>query len=327
MPVLTALSKSALRATSWFRNILNAFKSEPYIVPVKQSPEAKPAEADSLPPFPSDYTVVYITTERQANDELRQIQYGAVGIDTEFTERRPTKEEHTILKSIPAGTNKRLALLGWQIVELATHCIFPVAWDNIGLRLIQIAYGEVVWVLDMWKIRCVPKELRRILLAVKIPKTGVGLLKDISVVWDDLRMEMKNLVDCGMMARLLLAEKYQKQAYGNLSLKTSVEDVLGFTIDKDLQQSDWIASKLTDEQLTYAALDAVASLRLYELLTGRLEDKSKEIEKKIPEGWYTFNTKLGEPTRTTLGPDDSEIIWKHSDCTWYGAGKFQGHYP
>jgi ribonuclease D len=62
---------------------------------------------------------------------------------------------------------------------------------------------------------------------------------------DDLRTEMKNLVDCGMMARLLLAEKYQKQTYGNLSLKTSVEDVLGFKIDKDLQQSDRNASELT----------------------------------------------------------------------------------
>ncbi|KAJ7876005.1 hypothetical protein B0H13DRAFT_1893831 [Mycena leptocephala] len=155
----------------------------------------------SLPPFPSDYTVVYIMTERQANDELRQIKNGAVGIDTEFTERRPTKEEYTILKSIPAGTNKRLALLGWQI----------------GTSYALTPDGIVVWVLDMWKIRCIPKELHCILLAVKIPKTGVGLLKGISLIWDGLRMEMKNLVDCGMMARLLLAEKYRKPTYGNLS--------------------------------------------------------------------------------------------------------------
>jgi ribonuclease D len=82
-----------------------------------------------------------------------------------------------------------------------------------------------------------------------IKKVGVGLIKDIAVIWDDLRSEMNNLVDSGMMARLALTEKYAKQAYGNLALKTSVEDVLGFTINKDLGQSNWKAVKLSDEQI------------------------------------------------------------------------------
>jgi ribonuclease D len=83
----------------------------------------------------------------------------------------------------------------------------------------------------------------------RVPKAGVGILKDISVVWDDMRMEMRNLADAGMMARLLLAEKYPKQAYSNLSLKTSVEEILGFSIEKDLAQSDWSAIQLTKEQI------------------------------------------------------------------------------
>jgi hypothetical protein len=97
--------------------------------------------------------VQYITTEYQANHALCGITDGEIGFDTEFTERRPTREEHAILKNIPPGTNKRLALLGWQIVVVTLYQILPVAWDNIGLRLIQIARGNVVWVLDMWKIR------------------------------------------------------------------------------------------------------------------------------------------------------------------------------
>jgi hypothetical protein len=44
-------------------------------------------------------------------------------------------------------------------------------------------------------------------------------------------------------------EKYQKQAYSNLSLKISVEEILGFTIKKDLSQSDWGAKKLNKEQI------------------------------------------------------------------------------
>jgi hypothetical protein len=99
------------------------------------------------------HLVLYITTESQANLALRFILDGEIGFDTEFTERRPTREEHAILHSIPAGTNKRLALLGWQIVELTQHRTFPVAWDNVGLRLIQIARDDIAWILDMRKVR------------------------------------------------------------------------------------------------------------------------------------------------------------------------------
>jgi ribonuclease D len=82
-----------------------------------------------------------------------------------------------------------------------------------------------------------------------VVKVAVGVISDISVVWDDLRVEIQNVVDAGMMAKLLLAEKYPKLAYGNLALKTCVEDVLGYTIDKELATSDWAATSLTEEQL------------------------------------------------------------------------------
>lgn len=68
------------------------------------------------------------------------------------------------------------------------------------------------------------------------------------IIWDDLRTELKALVDAGMMAKLLLAEKYPKSSYGNLSLKTSVEEVLGFAIDKELSESNWASDTLTTEQ-------------------------------------------------------------------------------
>jgi hypothetical protein len=80
--------------------------------------------------------VLYITSESEANDALQRIRDGEVGFDTEFTDRRLTREEHAILKALSTGANKKTALLGWQIVELTMHHIFPVAWDNIGLRLI-----------------------------------------------------------------------------------------------------------------------------------------------------------------------------------------------
>jgi hypothetical protein len=100
--------------------------------------------------------VLYITSESEADDALRHIRDGEVGFDTEFADRRPTREEYAILQALSTGANKKTALLGWQIVELTMHRIFPVSsscMDNISLRLTQIAHGHTVWVLDMWKIR------------------------------------------------------------------------------------------------------------------------------------------------------------------------------
>ena len=86
------------------------------------------------------------------------------------------------------------------------------------------------------------------MLSPEVKKVGVGLINDLRVLWDDLRTEMKNLADASMMARLLLVEKYPKHAYTNLALKTSAEDVLSYTMGKELGQSDWSAKNLSDEQ-------------------------------------------------------------------------------
>ncbi|KAJ6474025.1 ribonuclease H-like domain-containing protein [Mycena vitilis] len=279
-----------------------------------------------LPSFPRGHTVHYIVTEDEANDALMHVRTGPVGFDTEYTKRRPTPEEAIIIKTFPpSSAARKYAMLGWQIIELQTVEPFPVAWNNIGVRLIQLARGDDAWVLDMWKIKAFPLELRRILLSPEIIKTGVGLNSDVLVLWEDLRTEAMALVDGGLMAKLLLAEKYPKAAYGNLSLKTSVEEVLGFTMNKSLADSNWSAEELSEEQKEYAALDAVASLRLYDKLKEALPKRSVEIDADIPAAWYTFNTKRGEQTRVKRAADGSEIPWKLSDCTWYSGGKFQGY--
>ncbi|KAJ7123015.1 hypothetical protein C8R44DRAFT_735622 [Mycena epipterygia] len=98
----------------------------------------------------------------------------------------------------PAGSaTQKTAILGWQIVELHMHT----------LCLIQVARKDMVWVVDMWKVRVFPPELRHILELPNIKKVGVGLIKNINIVWDDLQFNMKHLVDVGMMAKLALAEK------------------------------------------------------------------------------------------------------------------------
>ncbi|KAJ7672311.1 ribonuclease H-like domain-containing protein [Mycena polygramma] len=312
--------------------MLLLFRAQPEVVQRSQAEaEATPGEAAALPAFSYTQTVLYITTERQANDALRSIVSGKVGFDTEYTTRRPTPEEQFIIDAFPAGgAIRKHAVLGWQIVEMRTSAPFRVAWNNIGLRLVQIATDTEAFVLDMWKIRGEPPapfpfELERILKSPDIAKVGVGATNEILVFWDDLRTEMKSIVDAGMMAKLLLAEQYPKLGYGPLSLKTSVADVLHMNVKKEQTESNWRADELTADQKEYAAIDAIASLALHDALEVELANKSANLAVDIPTAWYTFNTKCGEPIRVKPAMDGSDVPWKVGDCTWYSGGKFIGY--
>ncbi|KAJ7458426.1 ribonuclease H-like domain-containing protein [Mycena latifolia] len=167
-----------------------------------------------------------------------------------------------------------------------------------------------------------PSELRRILLSLRIRKVGVGLPSDILVIWDNLRLDMKNLTDTGLMAKLAIADRYPKQAYSNLSLKTSVKEMLGYKLPKDLTNSNWSAKNLTDNQVKL--LDAVAALRLFEVLEAELERKSSVIEQTVPDAWYRFNSRSGEPMRLKPTPEGTELPWRVNNCTWYVGGKYVG---
>ncbi|KAJ7629543.1 hypothetical protein B0H17DRAFT_1218193 [Mycena rosella] len=203
--------------------------------------------------FPRKHTLVRVHTERHANEVLKAIQDGDIGFDTEFTDSRPTAEKNLIDNRLGKGTAAhKSAILEWQIVELGMHKVFPVACNNIGLCLVHIARDDNVWVLDMWKIGAIPKELKRILYYSD--QAFTGLIKDVTVIWDDLCIEMRNLADVGMMTKLVLAEKYPKMAYGNLMLKTSAEDILELDLPKDLSASDWSSNTLTGEQEFIAAI-------------------------------------------------------------------------
>jgi ribonuclease D len=60
---------------------------------------------------------------------------------------------------------------------------------------------------------------------------------------------MKNIVDVGCMARLLLAHKYSQTQYGNLSLKISAAEILQYHVDKEEQQSDWTGELTTEQKI------------------------------------------------------------------------------
>ncbi|KAJ7219788.1 ribonuclease H-like domain-containing protein [Mycena rebaudengoi] len=268
-----------------------------------------PSDDDTLPPFPVEFDCHYITTEQKANEYLQVIVHGVVGLDTEYKQRSPTRTEEAIIKAISViGGSKKTAIQGLHIAEKLTCVPFPVAWENIGLCLIQIAYGN-----------------ERILTSPDILKVGVGLINDIAVLWTDLRIDVENLADAGMMAKLVTPETYPNTAFGNVSLQQGVANFLGYWLDKETQTSAW-GINVTEEQLQYAASDAMAALQLYIQVKHELIEKGEDLGRPIPSFWYTFNSLYGEPMRRSKSVRGEPVAWSTRDCTWYSGGKFQGYF-
>ncbi|KAJ7019105.1 ribonuclease H-like domain-containing protein [Mycena alexandri] len=272
-------------------------------------------------------TVTYVTSESQANTELVAVVRGVVGFDTEFVKRKLYGDE-AIIENMPvlSASAKKTARLAIQHLETLNPG-FSIFWDNVGLCLIQIAQGDTVWILNMSRIRAYPSELRRILESPDIAKAGAGITNDGAVIWEDLRSNMKNLVDVGLMTRLWGVDKHKEEPFGNIALDVAALEVLDINIDKTYQKNvDW---KLEPNKahLIYAAIDAAASLRLHEMLASELIQEEQDLGIEIRSSWYTFNSTFGEPMRIRKSIRDAEIPWSSRDCTWYSNNKFQGSKP
>jgi DNA polymerase-1 len=91
--------------------------------------------------------------------------------------------------------------------------------------------------------------------------------------------EMKHLTHAGFNLNDVECTKLMANAvYGDLpSLAELSFRLFGWTISKELQVSDWDVQPLTQDQLEYAALDAVLVYKLYLALRDKLDDDQKAV--------------------------------------------------
>jgi len=125
-------------------------------------------------------------------------------------------------------------------------------------RLLSLAdqSGKTI-VIDLFEIGGLPN-LREVLASLQV--VAHNAMFDLSF----LHVAGINLSgDCTMIAAHVLTGQ-------PLSLKDAVKQFLQIDIEKDNQQSDWSAPKLSDDQLRYAALDAQLALKLFLVLKVRL---------------------------------------------------------
>ncbi|KAJ7540558.1 hypothetical protein O6H91_10G021400 [Diphasiastrum complanatum] len=141
---------------------------------------------------------------------------------------------------------------------------------------------EAVFILDMLILppRAFNAALRNLLRCSKILKLGFKFQQDLLYLADSFPgsdseacfHKAEPYVDVGKLYRHIVGSKFLhkhrgKKIFGeSISLATVCEAVLGASLCKDMQCSNWEQRPLTTEQITYAAADAYCLLAIYDAL-------------------------------------------------------------
>lgn len=100
-------------------------------------------------------------------------------------------------------------------------------------------------------LKCVGKLLSH----RKITKVGVGVVDDAKSLWNDYGLFTSNLLDLRQLAKVAGLEV--------LSLSKIYALLYGKRLSKGQRVSNWEIETLSDAQINYAALDAIAGIRIY----------------------------------------------------------------
>ena len=106
--------------------------------------------------------------------------------------------------------------------------------------------------------------LRELLADETVLKLGVGIKPDFLKLFKDCNLHCRGGLDLSKHFKSTLGLKIREE----IGLKRLAKFVLGFDMDKpkSLSRSDWSTASLEEDQVTYAALDAVVACRVFEKL-------------------------------------------------------------
>jgi ribonuclease D len=129
------------------------------------------------------------------------------------------------------------------------------------VSLLQLADEKRAWLFRLNMIG-LPPELTALLADEQIIKTGVAIHDDIKALRSLTPFEPGGFVDL----QTVVADHGIKQ----LGLKKLSAIILGYSISKSQQTSNWDAVALTEPQQIYAATDAWVCRRIYLALNGKI---------------------------------------------------------
>ena len=182
-----------------------------------------------------------------------------------------------------------------SVIGLDTETYWSGSNSRSRVSLVQIAAGTgPVLVIDLLKV---PVEVVRevvenpsVMMAAHNARFDEGMLKSEG-------LKPVGFVDTLRLARLALR-------LPSYSLASVSSHLLGVTLDKSFQRSDWRRRPLSSDQLLYAALDARVSLDVYAKLTEilRAEGKIELAMRSAMLGARTLRTGSSRRRGTPLEP-------------------------
>lgn len=124
--------------------------------------------------------------------------------------------------------------------------------------LLQLSTPEYAFIFRL-KFYEPTKEMRDFLSNPKIKKVGVGIHDDLLALKKIMKFEPAGFVD--------LADEAKKLGFESFSLRALLAIFTGTRLLKGARRTNWERKDLTNAQIKYAALDAVAGQLIYEKLS------------------------------------------------------------
>ncbi|XP_014469574.1 PREDICTED: exonuclease 3'-5' domain-containing protein 2 isoform X2 [Dinoponera quadriceps] len=151
---------------------------------------------------------------------------------------------------------------------------FDCEWVNEGpVSLLQLAtFNGVCALFRIGKIGYIPDKLKELLSNKRILKVGVASFEDGRKILKDHGCQVNGTLDIRTLATNVQLPSLKSLAAMSL-------EYLGLEMDKiiELRCGDWEASTLTDEQVTYAACDAIASIFIYQKIIQRMQKARQKL--------------------------------------------------
>lgn len=155
---------------------------------------------------------------------------------------------------------------------------FDCEWTNEGpVSLLQLAtFNGVCGLFRINKIGYIPENLKELLASKQILKVGVASYEDGQKIISDYGCNV-----CGTLDLRTLAQRTSLPC--PKSLAAMCLQYLCLEMDKliEVRCGDWNADTLTDEQVAYAACDAIASVLIYDQIVQRMKEKYSLWQKLI----------------------------------------------
>jgi hypothetical protein len=146
--------------------------------------------------------------------------------------------------------------------------------EHYPVALLQLAWGDDVFLVRLQHLKgAVPPALYRIMADESITKLGEGIHEDMRRLKRDYGLTVEKAVDMRDVLDGMGVAHVKQQGLASLASR-----LLGCQMNKAMQRSDWARRRLSRAQATYAATDAWAASKMFEMrLRGVVETEGVDM--------------------------------------------------